>query len=76
MSRAYSPALKTFQGLSLPFMLPKGSNKQLCRACRAVTLCARTHRLTRARRIGSSPSLRPLQPHLLPVLTTDSMTVT
>ena len=52
--RAHPQAWKTFQVLIPPFMLPQGSYKQLCRARRAVTLCARTHRLKRARRVAVS----------------------
>ena len=54
--RAHPQACKAFQVLSPSFMLPQGFNKQLCRARRAVTLCARTHRLTRARRVAISPA--------------------
>ena len=48
---AHPQTCKTFQVHSPPFMLSKGSYKQLCRARWAVTFCARTHRLKRARRI-------------------------
>ena len=51
ISHAYSPALKTFQVLSPPSMRLLYSAHYLCRARRAVTFCARTHRLKRARRI-------------------------
>ena len=51
ISHAYSHALKTFQVLSPPSMRLLYSSYCLCRARRAVTRCARTHRLKRARRI-------------------------
>ena len=56
VSPAYSQALITFQVLTPSFMLPYGCNKKLCRAARAVTHCARTYRLTRARRVAVSPA--------------------
>ena len=56
ISHASSPAVKTFQVLSPPFMRLLYSVDYLCRARKAVTRCARTHRLTRARRIVHSPA--------------------
>ena len=47
-------SVEAFQVLSPPLMLPDGSEKQLCRASRAVTRCAKTHRLKQARRIALS----------------------
>ena len=54
--RAHPQAWKTFQVLSPPFMLPQGSIKQPGGKHRAVTLCARTQRLTRARVVAISPA--------------------
>ena len=56
VSPAYSHALKTFQVFSPPSMRLLYSAYCLCRARRAVTLCARTYRLTRARRVAVSPA--------------------
>ena len=56
VSPAHPQACKTFQVLSPLFKLPHESNKQVCRARRAVTHPARTHRLTRARRVAISPA--------------------
>ena len=49
ISHAYSQALKTFQVLSPPSMRLLYSADYLCRARKAVTRCARTHHLKRAR---------------------------
>ena len=53
-SHAHPQACKTFQVLCPPVMFQQRSCTQLCRARRAVTLCARTHRLTRARSLAIS----------------------
>ena len=52
---AHPQDCNTFQGpMSLPSYFNRDLFTQLCRAQRAVTLCARTHRLTRATRVAVS----------------------
>ena len=70
VSPAHPQACKTFQVHSPSFKLPQGYYKQLCRARTAVTLCARTHRPTRARSLAISHSysqaLKTFQVHMIP----------
>ena len=60
ISHAYSHALQTFQVLSPASRRLLYSPDYLCRARMAVTRCAKTHHLTRSRRIV--PTRKPERP--------------